>query len=162
MEEEKVQAFKNACIKYLNTLPIADLRNYARYLGVRAPTAQTKKVLVREIIEMLLGKEKTQLSAKGAPPKNPDVSLKVLSQIDYFVERYLGGESQEVEWKTEYDYGWTGNLTIQEVEMGGKPFTIQQNGATADDRDILSMLTDSQKRDLNAALRFLKSLMRIK
>lgn len=130
-------------------------------MGVQSPTSKIKKVMIQEAVELLLGKEKEPLSRRGARPKTPDVSPKIVSHINYLLQRFLGAPSQEIEWQAGEAYGWAEDLTRETVEIG--QYTIRlldKKEDKGEDRseDILSGLTDAQKQDLKAALRFLKSL----
>ena len=57
--------------KKLNELNIFALRDLARKTGVSSPTSKKKEVLIKEIIEIMSGKRKPQISKtkQGRPPK---------------------------------------------------------------------------------------------
>ncbi len=55
----------------LNQIDVHSLRNLAREIGVRAPSALNKKALINEIIAIKSGKKAPQaISKKGRPIKN--------------------------------------------------------------------------------------------
>jgi len=82
MNEEVRQAFKNECVKYLDTFALMNLRPYAREIGVDKPTKKQKDELIAEIVAVLLGeKPPVARATRGAPVKDDFVDPKIVEEI---------------------------------------------------------------------------------
>ena len=55
MSENYLMDFRYACAEYLETIDIANLRAYARAIGVTYPTKMKKTALVEEVVDILSG-----------------------------------------------------------------------------------------------------------
>ncbi len=80
---EQMTKFEYACEIYLSTLGIADLRSYGREMGVARPTTKKKQELVRDILDILLGRiMPIEVSKQGAPVKNDRVDARIPARIE--------------------------------------------------------------------------------
>ena len=142
MDEKKKERFRIDCTKYLLTKGINDMRNYARKLGVAVPTKKVKEVLIKESIEILLSeREEVWWTGRGAPIKNPEVPESMLLDMERIWNKYFPPKQTE-----------------EKLEPEPEPEPIKSNAKLIreDTEDILSTLTEEQKREVNGFLKFLK------
>ena len=122
MDEKKKEAFRLDCTKFLLSVSICEVRNYARKLGVTMLAKKTKESIIKECIEILLRENKDEWSG--------------LVGFDYTV--------------VEVTKIW--NKHFGEDKTEETPIKRQRE----DTEDILSTLTEEQKREVNGFLKFLK------
>ncbi len=89
-EEQAVNAFKVAVERYLNTCSIGNLRIYGRQLEMTKPTKMSKDMLIKGILNVLLGETSQQgRNARGAPPKNNHLDPEIPKRIEELTIRYF-------------------------------------------------------------------------
>ncbi len=140
MNEEKKEGFRRECTAFLLSKGTHDLRNYARKLGVAVPTTKKKTVLAKECVALLLWEEQGEWSTRGAPVKNGVVPDDMVLEIAQIWDRHFGEEQIEEPFEQEFEQE---PITVK----------IEQKEET---EDILSTLTEEQKKTVNAFLKFLK------
>ncbi len=87
---EQMTKFEYACEIYLATLGINDLRSYGREMGVARPTTKKKQELVRDILDILLGRiMPIEVSKQGAPVKNDRVDARIPARIEALRREYF-------------------------------------------------------------------------
>ena len=96
-----MEAFKKACKEYLNTISIADLQRYGRYVGLQRPTDMKKQALIDEIIETLCGEKSPSRNSRGAPIKNNGVLESIPLKIEQLSQELLGYTIKTPEPQTE-------------------------------------------------------------
>ncbi len=85
-----MELFKSACVNYLNTLGISDLRSYGREVGVARPTAKNKEDLIGAIVGILAGELlPIPISRQGAPVKYDGVDARIPLKIENIKREYF-------------------------------------------------------------------------
>ena len=91
MDGKDVEGFKSACREYFKKTNINTLRSYGRTLQLRTPSIMKKEPLIEEIIGVLCGEITPQRNGKrGAPSRGECVSQKLLDDILFLKDKYLG------------------------------------------------------------------------
>ncbi len=86
----KMELFKAACVNYLNTLGISDLRSYGREVGVARPTAKNKEDLIAATVGILAGELlPIPVSKQGAPVKYDRVDERIPLKIENIKREYF-------------------------------------------------------------------------
>ncbi|MBQ8229583.1 MAG: hypothetical protein IJZ32_02680 [Clostridia bacterium] len=86
MNEQALQKFKSQCEKFLLTISLAELRAYARDIGVEKPTKEKPKpVLISAIIAVEAGEiAPIERSKRGAPVRNTSYDKKIPETIAHY------------------------------------------------------------------------------
>lgn len=95
MGSKRKADFERACIEYLKTLSLNDLRAYGRFLGLPTPTKPKKLELIKEIVEALNGEKEYARTKRGAPIKNDYFPKEILLELDALREKYFGKSQKE-------------------------------------------------------------------
>ena len=135
MDFESKKFFEEACIEYLMSLSLNDLRAYGRSLGLPTPTQLKKIELIKEILQVVGGGKEYTRTKRGAPIKNDYFPKEIPLTLEKIQERCFG---EEVKGKDE-----------KQAQKEEKNAVILQFSV------VLAKLNDIQKKLLND---FLNSL----
>lgn len=149
----------NSIIAKLNKLPILELRQLAREVGVLRPAVGKKERLVAEIVKIARGEIlPVAPSTRGAPVKSSNFDKEIYAEILEYRQRYLNDEGDNSYVMQLCDVnGNAENRSGVLFKDGGKYFLYEQSGAKSFVGDALIGRFALKEGDKLLAKRFANS-----
>ena len=94
--EEKQERFEKLAKEYLSAKGLAELRVYARYVGVDKGTTLKKEELIENIVQACLVEKESPTNKRGQPPKGDYLPPKFLQDMEDIQRKVFGDENEEI------------------------------------------------------------------